>query len=520
MDALEPRSEGLMRSRAHSLVWIAVAVMISAAGCKVGNPLNRTVKVTQEPSLDPLDAPSPRTRLASSSVDRNYESAGTNPNAENPPHEAENARNLAVKTAVARKAPSSEAPPASKSKLAPNDSVVRKASAESFVDTPSKKLPKEHAELLEAFRDSPPEVQQQALRQLLAVSGQDAVKSQSPASIADALRSSMTQLPILPEDVPEATELPHRLASGEAPKSNESEIVNASLKTDDESENGKVQLANGAFESTVEKSSLPSMNEAPGDSLERENPPKPLADSSITTASEKELYAELAKRLKEPTAGESDADRYRRQIIGRNLMLFSGDPDAAVVAFDGMTETEQEFLRHYLLGVWSMVDTSGHPVAARRWSAALPEMRMATQKLSGASETLEIKSLAFCSEIQSFGQVTKFDTNRFDAGQKVILYCEIDNFLAQSTPEGFETHLQGSYEVFDAKGQKVAGQVLPADKQVCDNYLRDYFIAYQMNLPSGLEPGEYRLELTMECLKGQKYGQSSLTLQIAKSPGN
>jgi len=520
MDALEPRSEGLMRSRAHSIVWIAIAVLIAAVGCKVGNPMNRTVKVTQEPSLDPLDAPSPRTRLASSSADRNYDTADWSQESATSLHEADVAQNLALKTAVARKTPPAEAPTASKSKRIPNDSMVQKASAESFVDAPSKKLPREHAELLEAFRDSPPEVQQQALRQLIAVSGQNAVKSKSPESIAAALRSSMTQLPILPEDVPESTELPHRLASGDASDSTEPGIATASLETDENSETGKVQLANGANDSAAKKTTLDSMKEVPFDPLKPEHQQNSLTENSIATASEKDLYAELAKRLKEPTAGESDADRYRRQIIGRNLMLFSGDPDAAVAAFDGMTETEQEFLRHYLLGVWSMVDTSGHPVAARRWSAALPEMRMATQKLSGASETLDIKSLAFCSEIQSFGQVTKFDTNRFNVGQKVILYCEIDNFLAQSTPEGFETHLRGSYEVFDSKGQKVAGQVLPADKQVCDNYLRDYFIAYQMNLPSGLEPGEYRLELTIECLQGQKYGQSSLALQIAKSPGN
>jgi hypothetical protein len=226
------------------------------------------------------------------------------------------------------------------------------------------------------------------------------------------------------------------------------------------------------------------------------------------------LYEELVRRLATGIPGESDADRYRRQIISRHLMLFSGDPDGAVATIDGMTPDQQEFVRHHLLGMWSMIDTSGHPVAVRRWSAALPELRLATQRLSAVAESLEVKSLAFCKEIQSFGQVTKFETNRFEPGQKVILYCEIDNFVAKSTPDGYETALQGSYEVFDSKGQKVAGQVLPADKQVCANYLRDYFIAYQMGLPTGLEPGDYRLELTMECLNGQKYGQSSIPVTI------
>jgi hypothetical protein len=146
----------------------------------------------------------------------------------------------------------------------------------------------------------------------------------------------------------------------------------------------------------------------------------------------------------------------------------------------------------------------------------LPELRLATQHLSLIAESLEVRSLAFCREIQSYGQTTPFESSRFEPGQKVILYCEIDNFTALKTQDGYETHLQGSYEVFDSKGQKVAGQVLPADKQLCANHLRDYFIAYQMGLPTGLEPGSYRLELTMECLQGQKYGQASIPFEIAR----
>ncbi len=96
----------------------------------------------------------------------------------------------------------------------------------------------------------------------------------------------------------------------------------------------------------------------------------------------------------------------------------------------------------------------------------------------------------------------------------MILYCEVDNFVSESTTEGFETQLQGSYEVFDSKGQKVAGQVLPADTQTSATALRDYFIAYQMGLPAGLAAGKYQLTLTMECQKGKKYGRATIPFEI------
>jgi len=518
MEALQRKNEGLMHSVTHSAGWIAVAIVIVITGCKVGNPMDRTVQITQEPTLDPTEVPSPRTRLAGNTFDRSTEPNALTSPAKDSPHESPTTRNRVVKPAVARKAPASPTGNQATSDPDTERSGIRQVSNESPVEVSMKSVPDEYANVLEAFRDSSPEVQQQAIRQLIAVSGRHAPTTDSPHGIADAVRSSMSQLPILPEYVPEAETLPLRLAAGGTASPEPGPVAKAVAEDVGDAKLPTVRQAKSTVNLTGNKVALNEIHKIANDAIS--NAPLPTGSGGdLSSATPQEIYQELSGRLAKPIAGESDADRYRRQIIARHLMLFSGNPDGAVEAFDGMTENEQEFLRHFLLGVWSMVDTSGHPVAARRWAAALPELRLATQKLSSATESLDLHALAFCSEIQSFGQVTKFVTNRFTAGQKVILYCEIDNFLAQSTSDGFETHLQGSYEVFDSKGQKVAGQVLPADKQVCANYLRDYFIAYQMSLPAGLAPGEYRLELTMECLKGQKYGQLSLPLQIVTGPG-
>ena len=526
-----------MRTIVHEGAWIAAAILAVStsavsSGCKFGNPMDRSVKVTQQPTVDELESPSPKMRFAAGSLTRENEAdtattksppakALSRSVAGRSPHEPTDSDRSIGKTSVARKAPNSET---TKSNRATAETALATSKLSSPVVPPKNgEMPAEHAELLNAFRDSPPEVQQQALRQLLAVTGRGAARTDSPEGIAAALRSSVGNLPTLPDNTPMITALPTRLASQRSPEPEDSEVVTASANDEAESESQSNQ---------VQQASSASLSPIVPEKTDQANSPIPAPEKltktrsaehqtapveTISTASESDLYAELSRRLATGVAGESDADRYRRQIISRHLMLFSGNPDGAVAAIDGMTASEQEFLRHYLLGVWAMVDESGHPVAARRWTAAVPEMRMATQQLAASAELLDVRSLAFCKEIQSFGQITKFDSSRFEAGQKVILYCEVDNFVAKSTAEGFETHLQGSYEVFDSNDRKVAGQVLPADKQMCANYLRDYFIAYQMSLPSGLEPGEYRLELSMECLKGQKYGQASIPLQIVKS---
>lgn len=552
-----------MRTTVHDCAWIAATILAISVGCKAGNPLDRTVRVTQQPTTDELDLPSPRTRLASSAIKRSFgvandESADA---ADSSPHERPVQAGASLSgqssaTAVARKTPATTAKPnqslsqkQSTSQPPSQNQASPKKTSEALASKPIKnsageiaELPAEYVELLDAFRDSPPEVQQQALRQLLAVSGQGIKRTQSPDGIAAALRSTINDLPALPEDYPDSETLPVRLGSDESAVSEadtgtiataiaQSPIPSAQPSPADDAVVNEgassIAQAGGASSGTIEREWA--VKPASATSESKASPlaeaptvePVPLAvegdAKSLASSTDDELYSELIRRIGQASPGESDADRYRRHLIARHLLMFSGNPDEAVAPIDGMTEKEQEFLRHYLLGIWSMVDTAGHPVAARRWSAALPEIRQATQQLASAAESLEVRSLSFCKEIQSFGQTTAFESSRFESGQKVILYCEIDNFVAEKTASGYETHLQGSYEVFDSKGNKVAGQVLPADQQVCANYLRDYFIAYQMNLPSGLEPGTYRLQLTMECMKGEKYGQASIPLEISKA---
>jgi hypothetical protein len=96
------------------------------------------------------------------------------------------------------------------------------------------------------------------------------------------------------------------------------------------------------------------------------------------------------------------------------------------------------------------------------------------------------------------------------------LYCELDNFVSEKSKDGkgFETQLQGSYEVVDASGKRVADQSLPLDSHVCRNKRRDYFIAYRIYIPQKIEPGKYSLKLTVEDVKGRKFGQSQVPFQV------
>ncbi len=391
-------------------------------------------------------------------------------------------------------------------------------------------------DLLAAFRDSPPEVRQQAVRQLIAAASVRAGRTQAPVDINQRLSALLDSqdLPALPDVIEDSAEMPVRLGQSLPAVAAQAPVTMPDPERQPAADGQPVAAVAMVSSSTdaIPRMTLPPLamsgNAEPISAIDPAEvaamaatepvpatiPPAASQAAPATPLTEQELYRRLLETLSVASAGESDGDRLRRELARRYLLVLTGDPDSAVQTLEGLSKNEQEFLRYHLLALWNLTDSEAHPVASRRLGAALPNYSTAIGHLRQAAEQLEVRSLAFCTEIVSYGQVKRFPNAPLAAGQKVILYCEIDNFVAEKTAAGYVTELQGSYEIFNSDGIKVAGQVLPTDHQACDHFLRDYFIAYQMSLPAQLSPGKYRLELTMECGKGKKYGQASLPLEI------
>lgn len=489
--------------------WNVISMLLLAAtgGCQMGLPQDRDVQITQHLGGHDATDPPPM-RLASANAPDGSASTARSQSA--PAYHR--LSDTDASEPAAREAPS-------ETSITFTDQVPAAEPASAAVSAPDSDAQQQDnlAELIAALRNSPPEVQQQAIAQLVAAVGPRASKTDQPSDISEHLKQSLSALPALPEDVFDSPVMPVRLGAGAGP-------ATAAATTSDNSVSQAIAASPDAPGAIAPVSSTASGPAEAMLMLPIAEPPSevaaamlmPPATNALETADTAELFAALLMRMQTAQPGESEGDRLRREIVKRQLQVLAGDAEAATEPLAGLSDSEQEFLNHQLAALGTITQADGHPAASRRFAAALPQFRSAVQHLGQAAEQLELRSLAFCTEILSYGQVTRFPNNRFEAGQRVILYCEVDNFVAVPTADGYETELQGSYELFDAQGTKVASQILPADQQVCDHYLRDYFIAYQMHLPSQLTPGEYRLELTMECVKGKKYGQGSLPLVIKK----
>ncbi|MCA9126484.1 MAG: hypothetical protein KDB22_05340 [Planctomycetales bacterium] len=201
----------------------------------------------------------------------------------------------------------------------------------------------------------------------------------------------------------------------------------------------------------------------------------------------------------------------------RLLELSVNDLEGAMIPVQGMGTDMQDYLRYSMQAWHDSTDPNGHPTARKRFTLALKSQRKALQHLAAASD-LEVHNVAFCTDVESYGAVTKFEENVFRPDQPLLLYLEVDNFVSLPLPNanGYETHLKGTYEIVDSQGNRIEDQQLDADQYRCNNPRRDYFIVYRIWTPKSISPGSYQLKLTIEDLNGHKFGHSKIDFRVVE----
>jgi hypothetical protein len=222
----------------------------------------------------------------------------------------------------------------------------------------------------------------------------------------------------------------------------------------------------------------------------------------------------LEKQMRDQPSSDQNL-RMHQELTLRFLYVSMRKLDDALRPIDGLPDHEQEYYRHQMQALYEASNPDAMPVRSRHLSLVMNSQREATNHLAAASN-LEVRSVAFCTEVERYGVLTKFPKYQFTPDQEVLLYCELENVAAEQVRDGFETQLQGSYEIVDSQGRIIAEQILPMEPDICQNHRRDYFIVYKIYLPQQISPGAYKLRLTVEDMKARKFGQSSLDLQIKK----
>jgi hypothetical protein len=241
------------------------------------------------------------------------------------------------------------------------------------------------------------------------------------------------------------------------------------------------------------------------------------------------LGAEVSGGLPADADARQRSEYVSQQVKLRLLHLIAGDPARAYEAIPGIAAAEQEFWQHTFFSLWKLLEERKQDGLSERERAAeaLSYLNKAAQKL-GAVAPLTIRTMAFCSEIESFGAYRVIPDSRFPAGERVLVYAEIENFTSEpllASNGKFQTKLRSTLEIFPVSAQPrdsdprlaaVAREELPTTVDLCARQRRDYFNAYTYTLPENLQPGYYKLQVTIVDELSGSVATESIPFEIAR----
>lgn len=207
--------------------------------------------------------------------------------------------------------------------------------------------------------------------------------------------------------------------------------------------------------------------------------------------------------------------RQHHEMTLRLLYLAQRNLESAKRTIQGANPREQEYLDHQLTALFQATNPDANPSRPRHWAQVAAEQKLADRQLSALSNLL-VSPPVFCTQVDGFGAIHKFDKNCFKPEQQVLLYCELEHVTSQRVREGYESRIRGTYEIRDSQGKRIVEQILPMEPDVCSSQRRDYFLVYMIYMPPNIESGKYELVLSMEDLTGNKFGTSKSEFEIKK----
>jgi hypothetical protein len=222
-------------------------------------------------------------------------------------------------------------------------------------------------------------------------------------------------------------------------------------------------------------------------------------------------------------ASPDDQETPRRQALLRLLYLAANRLDDTAKAMPA-DANEQQFWIDWLYGTSVYLDDAATPNDGQRAAIAAERMRDAVQRL-GEQANLIVNNMAFCRRVTSFGVYEPFTAKpgttepnyEFTANQEVLLYAEVRNYTSVPTAKGHHTLLRPSYQIFDVQGRRLGAVVeLDESHDYCQRPRTDFFVCYHIYLPTRIDPGAYKLKLTIEDVHGGKVQENSIDFTIKR----
>jgi hypothetical protein len=118
----------------------------------------------------------------------------------------------------------------------------------------------------------------------------------------------------------------------------------------------------------------------------------------------------------------------------------------------------------------------------------------------GRPASFRIARIAFCREVLGFDQIKPVDAEGLEAGQKVLIYAEVEGVHYLPEANDHVSQLSTTLEILDdGDDRPLWSDVMPVEDR-CSRPRHDYFVGYRLTLPESLTPGRYRLRVAQHDL--------------------
>ncbi|HWL08665.1 MAG TPA: hypothetical protein VNQ76_09680 [Planctomicrobium sp.] len=212
------------------------------------------------------------------------------------------------------------------------------------------------------------------------------------------------------------------------------------------------------------------------------------------------LEAETSVSGNSASGSAAQRDDIRKQVALRMLYLVENQPQKAQQVIPGLPDYEQEFWTDLFLGLAEHLDQSGATDAGERATQTVAHLRSAAFRLQQTAK-LRLRNLVICQKINGFGDYEPFPSSHFSAGQAVLIYSEIRNFISAPTTEGiYRTRIRSTIEIYTGGNEQhlVDRNSFEATEDQCRTLRTDYFHSYRLSLPSHLTSGPHILKLMIQ----------------------
>ena len=245
-----------------------------------------------------------------------------------------------------------------------------------------------------------------------------------------------------------------------------------------------------------------------------QNPPAPNAPANRGAAWETDLNRLIASqeadvaslRFAELVDPAQQNAYIQKHVYLRMLYLMAGQEARAVAAIPEIPASDQEFWQQTFWAMSNYFDTNSMPDSDYRATQTIAQLRTAIQKLQ-ENARLELRNVAFCHKISSFGNFDRFPQDEFGPGQPVLVYAEVTNFKSEPTTlpnkpnqTAYRTQLKSSIEIhrLGPTGELVERFDFEPTEDLCHNHRRDYFHSYEFTIPQRISLGPHVMTLTVE----------------------